>query len=391
MQLFTAQQQRLQILSLNQQTRRVGSTSGHRYINRERVKGDEQIYRDYFVDNPVYPEEYFRRRFRMRWSLFVSILHDIQQVNEYFIQTRNATGAPGLSVVQKMTAALRILQYGVPADAVDEYIRISESTAIVALNFFTRSIVATYEAIYLRSPNKADVARLLQDGEQRGFPGMLGSLDCMHWHWDKCPSAQAGAYTGHYHKPTVVLEAVASYDLLPLFAELIRERAPAANYTINNHAYTMGYYLADGIYPRWATIVKTISQPQGAKRQLFVMMQEACRKDVERAFGVLQARFSIVSVPAKGWSDEDLYYIMKTCIILHNMIIEDERDIPENERSAAQLQTDTSNLGWQVSRDPNEEYAQFMLNRQWIRSVEAHNVIRNDLIEHLWSRARELD
>ncbi|CAL5326744.1 unnamed protein product [Camellia sinensis] len=348
----------------------------------------------------------------MRRSLFVSILHNIQQVNEYFIQTRDATGAPGLSGIQKMTVALRILQYGVPTDAVDEYIRIGESTAIAALNFFTRSIVATYEAVYLRSPNEADVARLLQEGEQRGFPGMLGSLDCMHWRWDKCPSAQAGAYTGHYHKPTVVLEAVASYDLWiwhaffgmpgslnditvldrsPLFAELTRGCAPAANYTINNHAYTMGYYLDDGIYPRWATIVKTISQPQGAKRQLFARMQEACRKDVERAFGVLQARFNIVSVPARGWSDEDLYYIMKTCIILHNMIIEDERDIPENERSAAQLETDTSNLGCQVSRDPNEEYAQFMLNRQRIRSAEAHNVIRNDLIEHLWSRAGELD
>ncbi|XP_028067286.1 uncharacterized protein LOC114270087 [Camellia sinensis] len=308
MQLFTVQQQGLQMLSLDQQTRRVGSISGRRYINRERVKDDEQIYRDYFADNPIYPEEYFRRHFRMRRSLFVSILHDIQQVNDYNIQTRDATGAPGLSGVQKMTAALRILQYSVPADAVDEYIRIGESTTIAALNFFTRSIVATYEAVYLRSPNEADVARLSQEGEQRGFPGMLGSLDCMHWRWDKCPSAQAGAYTGHYHKPTVVLEAVASYDLWiwhaffgmpgslnditgldrsPLFAELTRGRAPATNYTINNHAYTMGYYLANGIYPRWATIVKTISQPQGAKRQLFARMQEACRKDVKRAFGML--------------------------------------------------------------------------------------------------------
>lgn len=86
-------------------------------------------------------------------------------------------------------------------------------------------------------------------------------------------------------------------------------------------------------------------------------MQEACRKDVEKAFGVLQARFNIVRVPTRGWSDEVLYYIMKTCIILHNMIIEDEHNIPENERSAAQLETDTSNTRCQVSRDPNEEYA----------------------------------
>ncbi|XP_028078968.1 uncharacterized protein LOC114280785 [Camellia sinensis] len=204
----------------------------------------------------------------MRRSLFVSLLYDIQQVNEYFIQTRDATGAPGLSGVHKITIALRILQYSMLVDAVDEYIRIGESTTIAALNFFTRSIVATYKA-------------------------------------DKCLTAQAGAYTRHYHKPTVVVEAIASCDLWiwhaffgmpgslnditvldksPLFAELTRGHVPAANYTINNHTYTMRYYLADGIYLRWAMIVKTISQSQGAKRQLFARMHEACQKDVERAF-----------------------------------------------------------------------------------------------------------
>ncbi|XP_028107374.1 uncharacterized protein LOC114306362 [Camellia sinensis] len=215
----------------------------------------------------------------MRQSLFLSILHDIQQVNEYLIQTHDATSALGLSSVQKMTAALQILQYSVLADVVDEYIRIGETTAIVALNFFTKMIVAIYEGVYLRSPNESDVARLLQVEEQRGFLEMLGSLDCTHWHWDKCLTAQASVYTSHYHKPIVILEAVASYnlwiwhaffgmpnslnditvlDILPLFSELTRGRAPTTNY-INNHAYTVTYYLADGIYPCWAMIVKTIS------------------------------------------------------------------------------------------------------------------------------------
>ena len=54
-----------------------------------------------------------------------------------------------------------------------------------------------------------------------------------------------------------------------LFSELAQGRAPAVNYSINDHDFTMGYYLADGIYPKWSTFVKTISSPLGDKRKLF--------------------------------------------------------------------------------------------------------------------------
>ncbi|KAK3230329.1 hypothetical protein Dsin_002210 [Dipteronia sinensis] len=140
---------------------------------------------------------------------------------------------------------------------------------------------------------------------------MLWSLDCMHWRWRNFPSAWHGQYTGHAQKPTIILEDVASYDLWiwhvffgmlgshndinvldrsNLFSKLVEGLALLANYTINGHTYNMGYCLADGIYSKWATLVQSISQPQGLKNKLFVTMQEACRKDIERAFMVLQAR-----------------------------------------------------------------------------------------------------
>ena len=43
------------------------------------------------------------------------------------------------------------------------------------------AVVDIFEDEYLRSPNEVDTARLLVLGEQKGFPGMLGSIDCMHW------------------------------------------------------------------------------------------------------------------------------------------------------------------------------------------------------------------
>ena len=54
---------------------------------------------------------------------------------------------------------------------------------------FCRAVVEVFGERYLLSLNANDIARLLQIGEKRGFPGMLGNLDCMHWTWKNCPTA----------------------------------------------------------------------------------------------------------------------------------------------------------------------------------------------------------
>ena len=82
-----------------------------------------------------------------------------------------------------------MLAYGVSGDAVDEYLRLGSSTTIESLRRFVKAIVEIFGNQYLRRPNSDDVARLLEVAEQRGFPGMLGSIDCMHWKWKNCPTA----------------------------------------------------------------------------------------------------------------------------------------------------------------------------------------------------------
>ena len=75
---------------------------------------------------------------------------------------------------------MRMLAYGVAADAVDDYVRISESTSIESLRRFVRAVIKIFKDEYLRAPNSEDIQRLLAEGEAHGFPGMLGSIDCMH-------------------------------------------------------------------------------------------------------------------------------------------------------------------------------------------------------------------
>ena len=72
-----------------------------------------------------------------------------------------------MSALQKITAVFRMLAYGLPADATDEYIKIGESTTIESLKRFYRVVVEEFKYEYLRSPNATVVARLLRIGEDR--------------------------------------------------------------------------------------------------------------------------------------------------------------------------------------------------------------------------------
>ncbi|KAG2255282.1 hypothetical protein Bca52824_074576 [Brassica carinata] len=94
--------------------------------------------------------------------------------------------------------------------------------------------------------------------------------------------------------PRGTLNDINILDRSPGFDDILQGRAPKVNYIVNGYEYHLAYYLTDGIYPKWATFVQSIPLPQGPKASLFATNQEAVRKDVERAFGVLQARFAIV-------------------------------------------------------------------------------------------------
>ncbi|GJY51775.1 hypothetical protein Tco_0442622 [Tanacetum coccineum] len=79
---------------------------------------------------------------------------------------------------------------------------------------------------------------------------------------------------------------------------------------------------ADGIYPERANIVKIFPCPQDPKRKKSKEMQEAARKDVERAFRVLQSRWAIIRGAARFWHPKTMNDIIYVCIIMHNMIVE---------------------------------------------------------------------
>ncbi|XP_010693562.2 uncharacterized protein LOC104906494 [Beta vulgaris subsp. vulgaris] len=388
-------------------------------VPRDREGANERLIRDYFCNQPLYDEGQFRQRFRMRKEVFLRITNALAASDSFFRPSEDSTGRLGASTLQKCTAAIRQLAYGTSADQVDEYLKLGASTARECLTHFVNGVTAQFSNDYLRRPTDEDLHRLLSEGERRGFPGMIGSIDCMHWQWKNCPVGWKGMYQGRSRTTTIILEAVASRDLWiwhaffgipgscndinvlqrsPVFDDILNGRAPNVTYIVNGNTYHMAYYLTDGIYPKWAAFVDAITAPQTPKQTMFTQRQESARKDVERAFGVLQARFAIIRQPALAWSIDLLWKIIMTCIIMHNMIVEDERDTYANYQDPSEFAQERPSNQGESSRTVVEPFTitrgryedrnlhNFFTRREDLHDRNIHMSLKNDLVDHIWNK-----
>ncbi|XP_073355315.1 uncharacterized protein [Aegilops tauschii subsp. strangulata] len=108
---------------------------------------------------------------------------------------------------------------------------------------------------------------------------------------------------------------------------------------------------------------------------------EAVRKDVERAFVVLQARWGIVRNAAMMWESETLWQLMRCCVILHNMIVEDEGDVvaQTNDFEAPEEQV-------KILEDQNAaQLMNFVQMHHNLRDHQVHMQLLSDLVEHIWT------
>ncbi|XP_070665184.1 uncharacterized protein [Malus domestica] len=349
-----------------------GFVAGHPYKPQNRAITRANLMNNYFNLNSVYTEEDFRRRFRMRRHVFKRFVMSCRSIHSF-----DKSGTEQATLVYK-----------------DEY---------------------------LREPNQEDLNRLVRKAEDRGFWGIIGSLDCMHWDWKKCPTGWQEGFCGRLRKPTVVLDAVALYDTWiwhaffgvpgsqneitilecsPIFNRLTEGKPPQLDYYINDRKYNMGYYLANGIYPKWATLVQAIPNPMNDVEKLFTLHhQKAYGKDVERAFGILQAQWKIISEPVKAWSRENLDSVMMSGIILHNMIVEDERDgyidgesdddqeDPNRSKRAHTKIYDGPNLPFNP-RIGSISINEYMRHYGMICSGATNKYLQQDLVAHLWAKRR---
>lgn len=84
---------------------------------------------------------------------------------------------------------------------------------------------------------------------------------------------------------------------------------------------------------------------------------------------MLQARFAMIRGPSRFWDVDTMKYIMIACIILHNMIVEDEREL--------HFSNEIYDLNESVplaspSRTPTKDFNEFIQVHQQIRDRQTN-------------------
>jgi hypothetical protein len=75
---------------------------------------------------------------------------------------------------------------------------------------------------------------------------------------------------------------------------------------------------------------------------------------------------------------------MKACIIMHNMIIEDEDEVDPEERF------DDEEENVRVSHHHTLDLIEIIKTRKEIRDNEIHHQLQEELVEHLWQHKADL-
>jgi hypothetical protein len=159
------------------------------------------------------------------------------------------------------------------------------------------------------------------------------------------------------------------------------------NEQVNGSTFTIPYWLADGIYPTHHCFVKAISNPTTRKQKKFSTMQESKRKDIERAFGMLQARFHILTTPCRLWSRDTMYSVMKTCVVLHNLILDYEKHHAIDSDYIHHQQYQPKHPFTVSSRSSGFVFteSEAAIEASRIRDAGMHRSLRDNLVEHIWN------
>jgi hypothetical protein len=263
----------------------------------------------------------------------------------------------------KILASLRVLSKGWHFDGIAELSMMDEGTMRVWHHSFLAKFVEEKRSVFIKYPTtdaEAGVIERVFSG--LGMPEAVGSTDCTHIPWGRCPAKLSSVFTGKEGFPTVAYEVTVDHHKRILWVTDGHPGARNDRSIVRFDEYVMAiknkdilseysfwlkgsdgveveqrgaYLITDGGYHLWRCCQPPIKCAWSAAEVEWSCRLESVRKNVECMFGILKGRFRILKYPLMYHTRDKLDNTFIACCILHNMLlIHDGMDVswqdPEN-------------------------------------------------------------
>ena len=385
-----------------------------------------------FSDLNSRDSKFFRNRFTVPYQLYQQLL---QLAKEWFPQKKyDIAGREWTPIFLKLLGTLRILGKGCSWDLLYELSGISGEVHRKWTLQFLHKFGEEMYPIHVHGPRDTDeLNKVTSLYAAVGFPGCVGSTDCVHIRWEMCPSLWFSSYkngknsyasiayemtvdhtkrfqsttVGHYGTTsdmTIVkfdgFVNKVKYD--PLFTETEFKYLQADN----KWALEKGLYLlVDGGYHKWRIMQCPFKFSLDDQATRWSEQAESVRKDVECSFGILKKRFQFLKNSITWHRKSDIDNAVFSCVILHNMLHEfdgydirweDELNNCHNDEEeqicldrirrrvvrTLENNTDHSNCGYLHYNMNNINYANYLNDEVEMEITNEHTLLQKKLIKH---------
>ena len=186
--------------------------------------------------------------------------------------------------------------------------------------------------------------------EQMGLPGCIGSTECVHLKWDRCPIDIAQLCSGKEGYPTLAYSCTVDHHRRILastssvwgakndktivlgdtyFTDVKFKKVHSDtrfDIYVNGSLKSVSgvYYLCVGGYHKWTCMMNPLKHTCTRSDRLWSEWVESTRKDVECTFGILKSRWRFLRNGIVLQNQTSIDYAFFTCCILHNLILEND-------------------------------------------------------------------
>jgi hypothetical protein len=306
--------------------------------------------------------KYFRKMFHIPYELFLDLMN--VAIERWFTEWNqdNICNAGKLvsSLDLKILGAMFVLTQGVSHFVTIMCSNLSEE---IHRSFFLQWIsnMSSIREEFIFMPHDDDTFnKVTNEYAARGLPGCVGSVDCVHIGWDRCPAQYRKMYKGKEGYPSVAYEVkstsrkfiqsvscghpgarndkhifktdLAMMGLMQTNGWLNPKALHCSSGAPNGKKTFFGVYLiCDGGYQAIPCLMYPSKNGlPNSPEMLWSKNVESVRKDIEGVFGILKVRFRFLKNFNNLRRQSSIDDAFITCCILHNMMLEKDGFLNED-------------------------------------------------------------